>query len=171
MKKLISIIMLVVMTAGTGIVHAAVPQEKVDTDAVARLIGRYEGKEGFEVVSFGNVAMGLVKLLANAAAEDQEEKEALDILDGIHKFVAVEYYGASADRKAAFNREMSELLRNTEKIMEVKDSGDSVDIYGTLSKDGDRINDIIIHVPEDCTFVCFFGNIRTEDLGDIVKMN
>ena len=171
MKKLISIIMLVVMTAGTGIVHAAVPQEKVDTDAVARLIGRYDGKEGFEVVSFGNVAMGLVKLLANAAAEDQEEKEALDTLDGIHKFVAVEYYGASADRKAAFNREMSELLRNAEKIMEVKDSGDSVDIYGTMSKDGDRINDIIIHVPEDCTFVCFFGNIRTEDLGDIVKMN
>ena len=103
--------------------------------------------------------------------EDQEEKEALDILDGIHKFVAVEYYGASADMKAAFNREMSELLRNAEKIMEVKDSGDSVDIYGTMSKDGDRINDIIIHVPEDCTFVCFFGNIRTEDLGDIVKMN
>ena len=70
-----------------------------------------------------------------------------------------------------FLREMSELLRNAEKIMEVKDSGDSVDIYGTMSKDGDRINDIIIHVPEDCTFVCFFGNIRTEDLGDIVKMN
>ena len=167
MKKLISIIMLVVMTAGTGISHAAAAADK---DGVAGLIRKYEGKEGFEIISFGNLSMGLVKLVANLSAESQEDKEALDILDGINKFVVVEYEEASPERKMAFNKEMSAILKDAEKMIEIKDGGDSVDIYGTLSKDGEKIIDVIIHIPEDCTFVCFFGNIRTEDLGDVVKM-
>lgn len=165
MKKLISIIMLVVMTAGTGISQAA-----TDKDEVAGLIRKYEGKEGFEIISFGNLSMGLLKLMANFSAESQEDKEVLDILDGINKFVVVEYEEASPERKMAFNKEMSAILKDAEKMIEIKDGGDSVDIYGTLSKDGEKIIDVIIHIPEDCTFVCFFGNIRTEDLGDVVKM-
>ena len=167
MKKLISIIMLVVVTAGTGISQAAAATDK---DGVAGLIRKYEGKEGFEVISFGNLSMGLVKLVANFSAESQEDREALDILDGINKFVVVEYEEASPERKKAFNKEMSAILKDAEKMIEIKDGGDSVDIYGTLSKDGKKISDVIIHIPEDCTFVCFFGNIRTEDLGDVVKM-
>lgn len=167
MKKLISIIMLVVVTAGTGISQAAAATDK---DEVADLVRKYEGKEGFEVISFGNLSMGLVKLVANLSAESQEDKEALDILDGINKFVIVEYEEASPERKKAFNKEMSAILKDAEKMIEIKDGGDSVDIYGTLSKDGEKITDVIIHIPEDCTFVCFFGNIRTEDLGDVVKM-
>ena len=167
MKKFITIIMLVMMTAGTGISHAAAAKDKY---GVADLIGKYEGKEGFEIISFGSFPMGLVKLVANLSAESQEDRETLDILDGINKFVVVEYEEASPERKMAFNKEMSTLLKDAEKMIEIKDGGDSLDIYGTLSKDGEKITDVIIHIPEDCTFVCFFGNIRTEDLGDVVKM-
>lgn len=167
MKKLITFIMLVVVTAGTGISQAAAAKDK---DGIADLIRKYEGSEGFEIISFGSFPMGLVKLMANAAADCPEDREALDILDGIHKFAVVEYAGASAERKSAFNKDMSVLLKDAEKMIEVKDEGDSVDIYGTLSDDGKKISDVIIHIPEDCTFVCFFGNIRTEDLGDVVKM-
>ena len=92
MKKLISIIMLVIMTAGTGISLAAAATDK---DGVTGLIRKYEGKEGFEIISFGNLSMGLVKLVANLSAESQEDREALDILDGINKFVIVEYEEAS----------------------------------------------------------------------------
>ena len=167
MKKVIAFIMLVVVTTGTGISQAAVAKDK---DGIADLIRKYEGSEGFEIISFGSFPMGLVKLMANAAADCPEDREALDILDGIHKFAVVEYAGASAERKSAFNKDMSALLKDAEKMIEVKDEGDSVDIYGTLSDDGKKISDVIIHIPEDCTFVCFFGNIRTEDLGDVVKM-
>lgn len=167
MKKVIAFIMLVVVTAGTGISQAAAAKDK---DGIADLIRKYEGSEGFEIISFGSFPMGLVKLVANLSAESQEDREALDILDGINKFVVVEYEEASPERKMAFNKEMSTLLKDAEKMIEIKDGGDSLDIYGTLSKDGEKITDVIIYIPEDCTFVCFFGNIRTEDLGDVVKM-
>lgn len=167
MKKLIAFIMLVIMTAGTGISQAAVAKDK---EGIADLISKYEGKDGFTIISLGSFPMGLVKMVANQSAEASEDREALDILDGIHKFVVVEYEEASAEKKKAFSKELSALLKDAEKMIEVKDGGDSVDIYGTLSKDGEKITDVIIHIPEDCTFVCFFGSIRTEDLGDVVKM-
>lgn len=167
MKKLIAFILLAVMTAGTGISKAAAA---ADNDGIAGLIRKYGCNEGFEVISFGNLSMGLVKLVANLSAGSPQEREALDILDGINKFVVVEYGEASAEKKKAFDKEMSALLKDAEKMIEVKDDGDSVDIYGSLSKDGEKITDVIIHIPEDCTFVCLLGNIRTEDLGDVVKM-
>ena len=91
-------------------------------------------------------------------------------MDGINTFVAVEYYDAEASVKASFNKEISALLAGAEKIVEVKEDGDSVDIYGTLSEDGDKISDIIIHVPEESSVVCIFGAVDINDLGKVVRM-
>jgi hypothetical protein len=169
MKKIIAMVMLVVMTAGTGIIHASDRKGSVDSTAILKVVRKYQGKEGFETVTFGNLAVGLVKLVANAAAQTPEDKAALDIMDGISKFVAVEYYDAEASVKASFNKEISALLAGAEKIVEVKDDGDSVDIYGTLSKDGEKIRDIIIHVPEESSIVCIFGTVDIKDLGEVMK--
>ena len=118
------------------------------------------------MTSFGGLALGLVKMAANASSDAED----LDILDGIRNFVVVEYYDAAADKKAAFNEEMAELLKDASKIMEVKDDGDKVEIYGTLSKDGERISDVVLYMPEESSFVCFFGNIRTKDIGAVMEM-
>ena len=61
------------------------------------------------------------------------------------------------------------MLAGAEKIVEVKDDGDSVDIYGTLSKDGEKIRDIIIHVPEESSILCIFGTVDINDLGKVMK--
>ena len=169
MKKIIAMVMLVVMTAGTGIIHASARKGSVDSSAILKVVGKYQGKEGFETVTFGNLAVGLVKLIANATAQTPEDKAALDIMDGINKFVAVEYYDAEASVKASFNKEISALLAGAEKIVEVKDDGDSVDIYGTLSKDGENIRDIIIYVPEESSIVCIFGTVDIKNLGEVMK--
>ena len=169
MKKIIAMVMLVVMTAGTGIIHASAQKGMIDSTAILKVVRKYQGEEGFETVTFGNLAVGLVKLVANAAAETPEDKAALDIMDGINKFVAVEYYDAEASVKASFNKEISALLSGAEKIVEVKEDGDSVDIYGTLSKDGEKIRDIIIHVPEESSILCIFGTVDINDLGKVMK--
>lgn len=169
MKKVIAMVMLVVMTAGTGIIHASAQKGSVDSSAILKVVGKYQGKEGFETVTFGNLAVGFVKMIANATAQTPEDKAALDMLSGIRKFVAVEYEDASASAKSSFDKEISALLAGTEKIVEVKDGGDSVDIYGTLSKDGDKISDIIIHVPEGSSIVCLFGTLDVKDLGTVMK--
>ena len=66
--------------------------------------------------------------------------------------------------------QVRELARTMEALQEVKDGGDSVDIYGTLSEDGDKISDIIIHVPEESSVVCIFGAVDINDLGKVVRM-
>jgi nitrogen regulatory protein PII-like uncharacterized protein len=108
-------------------------------------------------------------MIANATAQTPEDRAALGVMDGITKFVAVEYQGASASEKASFNKEINALLGDAEKIVEVKDAGDSVDIYGTLSKDGEKIRDIIIHMPEESSLVCIFGTVDIKDLGTVIE--
>ena len=169
MKKIISIIMLVFMTAGAGIVQASAANDKLNEADLAKVIAKYENEEGFETMTFGSLSMGLIKLIANATAS-KEDKQALDILSGINKFVIVEYEDAPSAKKAAFNKEVSALLSGVEKIVEVKESGDSVDIYGSLSMDGERIENVVIHVSDGGSLVCFFGSVKTSDLGELAAM-
>ena len=169
MKKIISVIILVFMTAGIGLFQAKAADRKLDAGDLNRLISRYEDEEGFEVVKFGNIPLGLVKLIANATASE-EDKKALEIFDGINKFIVVEYYGASSSKKTAFIKDLSSILDGVEKIVEVKDSGDSFEIYGSLSKDGEKINNVVINTFDDCSLVCFFGTVKMKDIGEITKM-
>ena len=161
--------MLVFMTAGAGIVQASAANDKLNEADLAKVIAKYENEEGFETMTFGSLSMGLIKLIANATAS-KEDKQALDILSGINKFVIVEYEDAPSAKKAAFNKEVSALLSGVEKIVEVKESGDSVDIYGSLSKDGERIENVVIHVSDGGSLVCFFGSVKTSDLGELAAM-
>lgn len=168
MKQIISIFLLVFMIAVTGGCKSApaASVEKVETGAMQQLINKYNGEDGFEVMSFGGLALGLVKMAANASSDTED----LDILDGIRKFVVVEYYDAAADKKIAFNEDVAELLKDASKIMEVKDEGDKVEIYGTLSHDGERISDVVLYMPDESSFLCFFGNVRTKDIGAMMQM-
>ena len=88
MKQIISIILLVFMIAVTGSCKSAPAASggKVETGATQQLINKYKGEEGFEVMSFGGLALGLVKMAANALSE----AEVRDSLDGMRKFVGVE---------------------------------------------------------------------------------
>lgn len=169
MKKIISTILVVLMTAGVGLVPASAANDKVNEAKLANVIARYENEEGFETMTFGNLSMGLIKLIANATAS-KEDKKALDVLAGINKFVVVEYEDAPSAKKAAFNKEVSAVLSGVEKIIEVKESGDSVDIYGSLSKDGEKIENVVIHVSDGGSLVCFFGTVKTSDLGELAAM-
>ena len=165
MKKLFSIIMLAVLLTAPVSCKSPANKSKVDAGATEKLVNNYTGKDGFEVMSFGGMAMGLMKMLANATAGSAEDKEALNVLSGISKFVVVEYEGASDNDKQTFRKELALLLDGAEMIMEVNDSGEKVEIYGTLSKDGEKINDVIINIPEECNMICFFGKVNLKDLG------
>ena len=55
-------------------------------------------------------------------------------------------------------------------IMEIKDEGETLNLYGTSSDDGSSIEDIILYVPEDHTLICLFGSISSQKIADIVKM-
>ena len=158
------------LTAGTIVPAAAVPKEKkVDAEKVLNLINDYREKDGFDIVSMGGLTWGLIKMVAKSSASEADRK-ALEVLDGLNRFVVVEYHGADTNARDAFSRKAEEILDGVEKIIEIKEGGETMNIYGTLSKDGKLIKDIIIFVPEDCSLLCFMGSIDTESLGEVVKM-
>ena len=95
MKKLFSIIMLAVLLTAPVSCKSPANKSKVDAGATEKLVNNYTGKDGFEVMSFGGMAMGLMKMLANATAGSAEDKEALNVLSGITRFESVINYRRS----------------------------------------------------------------------------
>ena len=99
MKKLITILLIVVLAGGTGLTacsastgktktetaeagtEAAIKKEasykKVNSGAVTGLIREYNLTEGFEAVSVGGLGLGLIRMIANASM-DEEERAALE---------------------------------------------------------------------------------------------
>ena len=72
------------MTAGTGVVQASAADDRVNEADLAKVIAKYENEEGFETMTFGGLSMGLVKLIANATASEEDKKPRYtDALHGI----------------------------------------------------------------------------------------
>ncbi len=171
MKKWISTVLLVIFTAGLGLPEAmAAGRKKVNSGTVADLVREYNLYPGFDVVSVGGLGLGLVRMIAKASAETPEERAVMGVLDGLRKVIVVEYEEAECSRKDSFNRKVSVLLDDAEKMVEVKDDGETVNIYGTSSSDGEYIDDLIVFIPEDCTLVCLFGRVSAEKVADILQM-
>ena len=62
---------------------------------------------------------------------------------------------------------MNGVFAAAEKIVEVKEEGNTLYIYGTSTEA--TIEDIIIYIPEDCALICFLGSINFDKLADLIK--
>lgn len=186
MKKLITILLIVVLSGGTGLTAcsssagkkdaetaAAIKMEtehrNVNSGAVTGLIKEYNLTEGFDVVSVGGLGLGLIRMIANASM-DEEERAALEIMDGLRRIVVLDYEEADSSQRESFTRRMIDILDGAEKIMEVKDEGDVLNIYGTCADDGDSIDDLIIFSPGDYSLICLFGSISSQKVADLIEM-
>ena len=167
MKRIILIVLLVAAVVGAS----AGEKRNLATDAVLQLVKDYRGKPGFETISVGKMGLGLVRMVLSAEADDPEEKAVLDMIKGVNKFVVVNYEDASQTARAAFAAKLNGLFGKTEKIIEVKDGEDEVNIYGTSVNGGESIDDIMIYIPSDCTLICVLGSISADRIADIIEMS
>ena len=175
MKRIIFIMLMMagvvcgVSASGTPAPGAeAADRGKANTRDVIGLVRNYNHHEGFEVLSVGKLGISLVHMIANANA-DEDEKAALGILRDINKVVVVSYDEADEAKQQAFNARMGKVLDGAEKILEVKDEGETVNIYGTSVNGGESIDDLMIFIPEDCTLVCILGSISAERIADLIE--
>ena len=191
MKKLITILLIVVLAGGTGLTacsastgktktetaeagtEAAIKKEaaykKVNSGAVTGLIREYNLTEGFEAVSVGGLGLGLIRMIANASM-DEEERAALELMDELRRIVVLDYEDADPVKRESFTRRMTDILDRAEKIMEVKDEGDVLNIYGTCADDGDSIDDLIIFCPGDYSLIYLFGSVSAQKVADLIEM-
>jgi hypothetical protein len=73
--------------------------------------------------------------------------------------------------KTEFTAKVKDLLKDAEKLMEMKTDGEAADIFCTPAKSGESISDIIIYVPQNYTLVCVVGKISAKDLAKILEMS
>lgn len=171
MKKYIYILILAAVIAGMGICHTvAAKQTKADAGKMISLINEYKSEDGFEVFSLGSFSTGLFKTLIRSSAS-KEDKEMLDVVRGVRRMAVVEYTDASEHMKTEFTAKVKDLLKDAEKLMEMKTDGEAADIFCTPARSGESISDIIIYVPQNYTLVCVVGKISAKDLAKILEMS
>ena len=166
MKRIIFVILSLWLTAFAS--FAA--DRNIDTRNIISTISEYKHVSGVHVISVGRLGLGLAKMVANLSAESEEERAALEILNGINKVVVVNYEEATAAKQKELNSKLSRLLNKAEKILEVKDEEDTVNIYGTSVNGGESVDDLMIFIPEDYTLICVLGSISAERIADIIKI-
>ena len=131
------------------------------------LVSTYKGTEGFEIVDLGGIGLGLLKAAARSAAESQEDREALKLFSGIKRLTVVDFSDAAPEARDKFLRKANKILKGGEMLMEAKDEGETVRIYGTSSGEGDLLEDIAILAEDALIFVR--GTVRMDQVGELMQ--
>ena len=131
------------------------------------LVTSFKGTEGFDVVDLGGPAMLLVKAAARAEVDDPEDRAAMDLFRSLKRLTVVDFSEAAPEKREKFLRKLDRILEGEEVLMEARDGGEKVAIYGLTSKDGSRIDDIIIRA--DDALISVRGSIRTDQIEALMK--
>ena len=162
MKKIL-ITLLMILSLGTG-AQAGRPRQNTQ---LRTLVASYRGTEGFEVADFGGAALSLMKAAARSAVDTEEDRQALEVFRGLKRFTVVDFSDASDHAREAFLRKANRILDQGEMLMEAKDGGETIRIYGSSSKDENFLEDIVLLAEDTLIFVR--GTIRIDQIEALMK--
>lgn len=159
MKKFICSIVVVML------VLPVVACAQVSKSRVVNLVQAYRGCPGFEVVNVGPLGLSLMKALARVSGETEEDEDlalVLQAADGLRGVAIVDYSEASDRDKRKFSEKAAKFFMESEKLVEIKDEGERVLMYGTSDESGKVISDFVLFAPDECALICLFGDIPVE---------
>lgn len=160
MKKIL-ITLMMLLSLGT-VAMAGEPNRQL-----RNLVSDYRGTQGFDVVDLGGVSLSLLKAAAKTAAKTPEDREALRLFNGLKRLTIVDFSEAEPEVKDKFLRKVNRILRSGEMLLEAKDGGETVRIYGTSSDDGNLLEDVALLAGEALIFVR--GSIRADQVAALMK--
>ena len=135
-------------------------------DRIGEIVKQYSGREGFEVMNLGRFFLGMLKGAALLDKDlDSEERAALDAFNGIRNLMVVDFEDAPQADKDQFCHKVEKALKKMELIMEAKDSGETLRIYGL--NEGNKLKDIILY-RSDGALVSMTGTIGLEHVGKLI---
>lgn len=143
--------------------------ESKTVNSVISIVNEYSSDPDIDVISIGKLGIDIVTVLGKLSVETKEEKDVVALLSGFSKILVADYEDAEISKRQEINSKLTKALEGAEKIIEVKDEEDTVLVYGTSVNDGEKLEDIIIYIPEDCALICFVGSIDFDKLTDLVK--
>ena len=162
MKKAIIVLAFLLVPVMT---FALVPGGKISKIKVSSLVSQYRGKQGVEVIEIGRLGTALLKgVAAMADGNDKDTREALTALKGIKGLTIISYEDAEAVLKQKINGKVEKMLKDVELLMEAKDDGETMRIYGTFNEKTGKVSDVGIFSPTDGTFIFLVGSFNLEDI-------
>lgn len=185
MKKLFIITLVTVLVPmmgcagenGLGAKSVPAPAEtqaprKANTGAqVVSLVSEFSMCDGFNIVQVGKLGTGLIKKIVRAAADPEipEEKALLDMVGGIKKVSVIEYGECDAETREKFVRKLDRILPQEDLLIDVRDDGENVRIFGVVSEEEGTVQDFILHAPDENALVCLFGSINIDSISRLIE--
>lgn len=162
MKK--AIIMLAVLLVPV-MSFAVAPGGKISKAKVSALASQYRGKQGVDVIEIGRLGTALLKgIAAMADGNDKDTREALTALKGIKGLTIISYEDAEAELKQKISGKVEKMLKNVDLLMEAKDEGETMRIYGSYSEKSGKVSDVALFSPTDGTFIFLVGSFNLDDI-------
>ena len=137
-------------------------------ESLKRICDEYKGREGFEVVNLGPMALSMMRTLAKMEM-DAEDREALNIFKGIKRMMVVDYEDCRAEDRNSFNAKVMQVIGSMDLLMSVKDEGDTVEIYGVYDGNSGQLSNMVVFMPSEGGLVSFSGSIDTESVAALAS--
>ena len=137
------------------------------TGQLRTLVNEFRNEPGFEVVDMGPVALGLIRAAARGEVKNEEDRKALQVFKDIKRLTVLDFSAADAARKEKFLRKARRILANEEMLLEAKDDGETVRVYGMSNAAGDILEDVIILAGD--ALISVHGKIRADLVGELIN--
>ena len=160
MKKILITLFMVLCLVPAA--WAGNPSGKIRT-----LVNEYRDEPGVEVVDLGGLGLGLLRAAARTQAKDAEDRMALDFLRSIKRLTVLDFSDAALNVKERFFRKANRILDQDDLLLEARDGGETVRVYGLSSDDGNLLEDIIV-LAEDA-LISVKGKIRMDQVGELIR--
>ena len=134
---------------------------------IRTLVNDFRDQPGFEVVEMGPVALGLIRAAARGEVKNDDDRKALQVFKDIKRLTILDFSDADEARKEKFLRKAKRILADEEMLMEAKDDGETVRIYGLSNAAGNILEDIIILAGD--ALISVRGKIRADLVGELVN--
>lgn len=166
MKKLI-IILLFLLPLATSARPAGRNIPKAELSAI---ISEFRHYDGVEVVRIGRIGTAAIKaLIRTTARQDPEAREALDLVRGVRKLTVLQYEDCDPEVREQLSRRLRRALEGSDLLMEARDSGSSMRIYGVVDDVTGDVSDFVLHAPHDCALIFIAGKVSADTLGKMLS--
>ena len=160
MKRLIIFIIITLLPSlGTSLSADSKEMSKVNI-----LVKEYSLEPDFQVLSFGRLGLNFVRALIKA-----DTRALLAAVRNVKRITIASYEDCNSSVKERFAARLSRILNKDTLLLQAKDSGETVEIYGDTFSSEDAVTDLIINAPASGALICIKGSIPMSEVARILE--
>ena len=142
---------------------------KISKRKVASVFSSFKNSKGVESLSLGRLGTSLLKGAAKLADDgDGDTRQALTAMKGLTGISILSYEEAEKPLQQKISSRLQSILADAELLMEAKDEGETVKIYGSVNEKTGKLSDVAFFAPSDCAFIFLSGSFDIEDLTKVL---